>query len=69
MAGIVCLSEWGLLRYPDCFNDAADEHNAWQLHNMPIKASDCDAWSGPSRPITSNIKSLIYSLSHKATDL
>lgn len=29
---------------PSIFNESDPDHNEWQMHGMPIKASYCDAW-------------------------
>jgi len=41
-----CDPNAGLYRkfQPDVFDKNNEEHNEWQMSNMPIKASYCDAW-------------------------
>merc|ERR1711862_197773 len=36
----------GLFRkfHPSIYNESNPDHNEWQMHGMPIKASYCDAW-------------------------
>lgn len=41
-----CEPSAGLYRkfHPSVFNKSNKDHNEWQMANMPIKASYCDAW-------------------------
>lgn len=41
-----CDPNAGLFRkfHPDIFDADNEDHNEWEMHGMPIKASYCDAW-------------------------
>merc|ERR1712070_193791 len=46
-----CDPNAGLYRkfHPSVYNESNPDHNEWQMANMPIKASYCDAWFNACR--------------------